>query len=85
MTLVKTVKIFNEFNFPFSRGSISKDGQLVAFGFNDDKLRFFDVVQEKFVYTSPKYDGKIIDLEFDKKADHIYVATHTGCGSNHRL
>ncbi len=78
MTLVKTVKIFNEFNFPFSRGSISKDGQLVAFGFNDDKLRFFDVAQEKFVYTSPKYDGKIIDLEFDKKADHIYVATHTG-------
>lgn len=78
MSLVKTVKIFNEFNFPFSRGSISKDGQLIAFGFNDDKLRFFDVSQEKFVYTSAQYDGKIIDLEFDKKADHLYVATHTG-------
>lgn len=78
LTLVKTVKLFNEFNFPFSRGAISNDGAIVAFGFNDDKLRFFDVAQEKFIYTSPKYDAKLIDLEFDKKADHLYLATHTG-------
>lgn len=78
MSLVKTIKLFSEFNFPFTRGSITPDGDLIAFGFNDDKLRFFDVSDEKFVYTSPKYASKLIDLEFDKSDPHLYLATHEG-------
>ncbi|MBK9192858.1 MAG: hypothetical protein IPM77_15920 [Crocinitomicaceae bacterium] len=78
MTVIKTVKLFNEFNFPFTRGSISKDGDLIAWGFNDDKLRIFDVNQSKFVYTSSVYSTKLIDLEFDKKENHLYLATHGG-------
>jgi len=78
MALTKTVKLFNEFNFPFTRGGISKDGKLIAWGFNDDKLRFFDVEQGAFVYTSPTYKSKFVDLEFDRSANHIYVATHGG-------
>ncbi|MBL7898165.1 MAG: caspase family protein [Crocinitomicaceae bacterium] len=78
MSVIKTVKLFNEFNFPFTRGSISKDGELIAWGFNDDKLRIFDVNQSKFVYTSSGYNTKLIDLEFDKKESHLYLATHGG-------
>lgn len=78
LSVTKTVKLFNEFNFPFSRGGISRDGKLIAWGFNDDKLRFFDVDQEKFVYTSPDYKAKIIDLEFDRAKSHVYMATHAG-------
>ncbi|MBI3135682.1 MAG: caspase family protein [Bacteroidetes bacterium] len=78
LAVTKTVKLFNEFNFPFSRGGISKEGKLIAWGFNDDKLRFFDVDQAKFVYTSPTYKSKLIDLEFDRSDPHVYVATHGG-------
>lgn len=77
-SVIKTVKLFNEFNYPFSRGTISKEGNLIAWGFNDDKLRFFDVNQEKFVFTSSTYKSKLIDLEFDEKNDHLYLATHGG-------
>jgi WD40 repeat protein len=78
MSLINTIRLFNEFNFPFCRASLTPDGTLIAFGFNDDRLRFFDVTQEKFVYTSSKYSSKIIDLEFDQKEPHLYVATHGG-------
>lgn len=78
LTVVKTVKLFNEFNFPFTRGGISKDGKLLAWGFNDDKLRFFDVEQARFVYTSPTYKSKLVDLEFDRKDPHLYLTTHGG-------
>jgi len=78
LTLIKTVKLFNEFNFPFTRGDITKDGKLIAFGFNDDKLRVFDVTQDKFIFTSAKYPAKLLDLEFSDENNHLYVTTHTG-------
>lgn len=78
LTITKTVKLFNEFNFPFTRGDITPDGKLIAFGFNDDKLRFFDVDEAKFVYTSAKYPGKLVDLEFDDAEPHLYLTTHAG-------
>jgi len=78
LTITKTVQLFNEFNFPFTRGDITQDGKLIAFGFNDDKLRFFDVDQAKFVFTSSKYPGKIVDLEFDDAEPHLYLTSHTG-------
>lgn len=75
---IKTVKLFNEFNFPFTRGTITPDGRFICWGFNDDKLRLFDTQSGDFIYTSPKYPSKLVDLEFDKVKSHLYITTHGG-------
>ncbi|MCH2235442.1 MAG: caspase family protein [Crocinitomicaceae bacterium] len=71
-------QLFEEFVYPFSRSAISPNGDLIAFGFNDDKLRLFDTKKGKFVYTGKKYASKMIDLRFDEKEPLVYVAQHDG-------
>jgi WD40 repeat protein len=78
-SVVKTVKLFNEFNYPFSRSDITPDGKYMATGFNDDVLRIYDTDLHKFVYESPAYkNAKIKDLKFDPKVKNLYVALTNG-------
>jgi WD40 repeat protein len=78
-SIVKTVKLFDEFNFPFTRSDLTPDGRYMATGFNDDILRIFDTEQDKFIYESPQFkDTKIKDLKFDPKAPYLYVSLTNG-------
>lgn len=77
-SIVKTVKLFNEFNYPFSRSDITPDGKFMATGFNDDVLRVYDTDQDKFIYESPKFNAKIRDLKFDPKSPYLYVSLTDG-------
>ncbi len=78
MSIIKTIRLFKEFNFPFTRGDITSDGRFIAYGFNDDVLRIWDTQLEKFVYESKKYDSKLLDLKFDELKSYLYVAFHDG-------
>ncbi|MCB9224733.1 MAG: caspase family protein [Crocinitomicaceae bacterium] len=76
--IVKTVKLFDELNYPFSRSDLTPDGRYMATGFNDDILRVYDTEQHKFVFESPKYNAKIKDLKFDPKASYLYISLTDG-------
>lgn len=77
-SIVRTVKLFDEFVFPFSRTDPSPDGKFLATGFNDDVLRIYDTDKHQFIFESPKYDCKIKDLKFDPVGKYLYVALTNG-------
>ena len=75
--IIKEVKLFDEFNFPFSGLEISHDGKYLACGFNDDILRLYDTDQHKFVFKQ-KASGKIQTISFDAAAPLLYTSETNG-------
>ncbi|MEO9533019.1 MAG: caspase family protein [Crocinitomicaceae bacterium] len=71
---IKTIKLFDEFNYPFTRLDVSTDGRYLACGFNDDVLRIFDTSKDKFIYEYSTSPIKLKDLAFDPKNPLLYVS-----------
>lgn len=76
-SIVKEVKLFDEFNYPFSGMKVSNDGKFLACGFNDDFIRLYDTDLHQFVYEH-KADGKVQTLAFDTKHPYLYVSETNG-------
>ena len=76
-TIVKEVKLFDKFVFPFSRTDVSPDGKYLATGFRDSTLRIYDTDLHKFVFESPT-TTLIKDVKFDPKERYLYVALTNG-------
>lgn len=75
MTVVKTYVLFDAPKYPSSISEISKDGRLLAMGFNDNVLRIFDIEKEKFVYESEEYESSPQTLSFDAVRPFLYYST----------
>jgi len=76
-SIVKEVKLFDDFNYPFSGMKVSKDGKYLACGFNDDVLRLYDTDEHKFVYEY-KASGKVQTLAFDTENPLLYTSETDG-------
>ncbi|MFT4600168.1 MAG: WD40 repeat protein [Arenicella sp.] len=77
-SVVRTEKLFDEYNYPFSGMAISRDGKYLACGFNDDVLRVYDTDQHKFIYETKKLQSKIKAVTFDTKKPYLYVSDVSG-------
>lgn len=75
---LNTVKLFDEFLYPFSNSDISKDGRYIATGFGDDRLRIYDTEKGSFAYVSKPQEGKIISLAFDRQEPILYISLYSG-------
>jgi len=75
---VRTEKLFDEYNYPFSGMSISKDGKYLASVFNDDILRVYDTDKHKFIYESDPLPAKVRDLTFDTEKPYLYLSDVAG-------
>ena len=73
-SVTRTIKLFDEFNYPFTRLSVSTEGKYLACGFNDDVLRLFDTEKAKFIFEYSTAPIKLKDIAFDPKEPLLYVS-----------
>ncbi len=71
-------KLFDSYNYPFCNSDITVDGNYIAYGFSDDKLRIYNTQTGTFEFESKKYDTKFLSLAFDRTAPLVYVSLHSG-------
>ena len=70
--------IFDKMNFAFTKTMYEQKKGLLAFGLDDDMVYVINVPEEKIVFRSKKYDGKVQDITFDSKKTVIFASDHLG-------
>lgn len=69
-------KMFEAFNFPFTRPDLNFDGTLIAAGFNDDKVHVFNLEAKTLQTTLDGYTSKLTDIKFDERSNKLITCTH---------
>ncbi len=71
----RTLRLFDDFNFPFCPSKVSASGNYFYSGFNDDNVHIFDLKTGEKKWSIP-VSSKIQGAHFDEENKLIYLTVH---------